>query len=80
MTSEMWNQPGTPFGDAKHNPSQMWDATEECCSSFTFLETLVALGVLAGELVLDGGTSFGMRFLPCLSVWPFVAQWRVGLT
>ena len=35
------------------------------------------MGALAGELGLDDGTLFGVRFLPCMIVWPFVAQWCV---
>ena len=35
------------------------------------------LGALAGELGLDDGTLFGMMFLPCVIVWPFVSQWCV---
>jgi hypothetical protein len=38
---------------------------------------LVVLGALAGELGVDDGMLFGMRFLPCLIVWPFMAQWCV---
>ena len=35
------------------------------------------LGALAGELGVDDGMLFGMRFLPCMIVWPFMAQWCV---
>ena len=33
------------------------------------------LGVLAGVPGLDDGMLFGRRFLPCMSVGPFMAQW-----
>ena len=32
------------------------------------------LGALAGGLGVDDGILFGMRFLPCMIVWPFMAQ------
>ena len=35
------------------------------------------LGALAGELGVDDGMLFAMRFLPCMIVWPFMAQWCV---
>ena len=35
------------------------------------------LGALTEELGLDDGMVFGMRFLPCMSVWSFMAQWCV---
>ena len=35
------------------------------------------LGALAGELGGVDGMLFGMRFLPCMIVWPFMAQWCV---
>ena len=35
------------------------------------------LGALTGELGVDDGMLFGMRFLPCRSVWSFMAQWCV---
>ena len=40
------------------------------------------MGALAGELGVDDGMLFAMRFLPYMIVWPFMAQWCVclGLT
>ena len=36
------------------------------------------MGALAGKLGGVGdGMLFGMRFLPCMIVWPFMAQWWV---
>ncbi|XP_030211246.1 NLR family CARD domain-containing protein 3-like [Gadus morhua] len=53
MTSETLNHPGTPSGDPLHNPSPVWGATEERCSSLTSLEALKVVlcsGCPGGEL------------------------------
>ena len=58
MTSETLNHPGTPSGDPLHDPSPVWGATEERCSSLTSLEALKVVlcsGCPGGELGVAGG-------------------------
>ncbi|CAL8390471.1 unnamed protein product [Boreogadus saida] len=58
MTSETLNHPGTPSGVPLHNPSPVWGATEERCSSLTSLEALKVVlcpGCPGGELGVAGG-------------------------